>query len=197
MISPLETKSSLYYLRWLVWACMAMSFVNLAIAGPKQKWSIELGYVPEKGWALQIFADGTGGAAAVIADGGGPTGFGVLNYTVVWVNAKGKEIYRKTFTTPEGVPESDVRIVAATRLAIVVNILATNKTFVVSRAGEEIEVDEETEVPGVTNGSGHRINNFHDASGFFGFRFSEDGTNASLVRFLYREDPAAALLRGK
>jgi hypothetical protein len=163
---------------------------SIAFASSRELWAKEIGKVTSPNWAGQIFADGTGGVAATFQE---PINNGLgSRCSVVWLNLYGKEIHRKSFDIPDTNGLGwDIRIIAATRQGLVVwfftengnEEILTSQTFVISRSGEEAEVDEVTETEGLRRAD--PANHYHDATGYFSFRFRKDGT-LSLVRRSFR-----------
>jgi hypothetical protein len=162
---------------------------SFASAASHEIWAKTIGKVESPVWTGQIFADGTGGAAATYTEF---TNEGSARCVVVWLNALGKEIHRKTFDVPPtGTSGFDLRIIAATRLGLVVwfftedsdEKILTSQTFVISRSGEESEVDEVSEGEALKRAA--PANHYHDQTGYISFRVDKDGT-LSLVRRSYR-----------
>jgi len=143
---------------------LGLAFCQPALAVTKE-WSFAL---PENASVLQVVADDVGGVAVAYQAPSDPTTF------VVWLNARGRQIYQRLLSAP--LPASILGV--------------NNRALVIQIEGESIVVvDRNGRESTVPNAFG-QFPNFSpnaptDRNGFFAVETSSEGPTAALVRYSY------------
>ena len=120
------------------------------------------------GW--QVIPDGTGGVACNYYFGTGDTN------VVQWFNAKGHQIYSGMQLNP-----NSLKIIGLDKSHLVYNINDTKDCVVVDKLGRETHVANSQIM---TGRDFQPLQN--DKNGFFIIRYTGDGSDGELVRFVYR-----------
>jgi hypothetical protein len=165
-------------------ALACVLFVSKEAAAVTEAWHVTLKTSGEFDGSPQVVADGSGGCACRYVVNGTN---GVETTTFLWLNAKGEQVYKKTYDGGRYL----TFIVSLNKSSLVYTVNSDGWTddssyVVANTTGTEVSLaDCRVSDP---NGAGgdHQHSVLSDKKGFFAIRYSDITGTVELVRFLYK-----------